>query len=46
MPIGVLSSYGSWQDNEKYLKERLQSCLLVELANLEPFCRGSLDEIS
>ena len=32
-----LDVLGSWQDNEKYLKERLQSCLLVELANLEPF---------
>lgn len=28
---------GFLQDNEKYLKERLQSCQLVELANLEPF---------
>lgn len=32
-----LDVLGSWQDNEKYLKERLQSCQLVELANLEPF---------
>lgn len=37
-----LDVLGSWQDNEKYLKERLQSCLLVELANLEPFLQRIL----